>query len=171
MANKVTLTDFESSIPDPLLSDNYKVEIPLPSSISDDAKPMQIQIKSAPLPGSQLEQQMAEAFGHTTRHAGRRTFGGTWSVGYQESDDLKIKKRIEKWVDVARTVENQTGGKKEDYAVNVLYHILNNRDEIVASYTIHGVWPTQEPELGMEQSGQALEVQVEFSFDHITPKN
>tara|TARA_Y100001963_G_scaffold127143_1_gene180309 strand:- start:4642 stop:5157 length:516 start_codon:yes stop_codon:yes gene_type:complete len=170
MANKVTLVDFESSVADPLLSDNFKVEIPLPREVSMDAKPLQIQIKSAPLPGSQLEQQIAEAFGHTTRHAGRRTFSGTWSVGYQESDDLKIKKRIEKWFDLTRKVETQTGGKKEDYAVKVLYHILNNRDEIVASYVIHGVWPTQEPELGMEQSGQALEVQVEFSFDHITVK-
>lgn len=172
MANKITLTDFQGSLKDPLLSDNYRIEFPAPKSVAGaDMKPMQIQVKSAAKPGTNVEQQMTEVFGHTLRYAGRKTFTGTWSLTYQESDDIKITKFLEDWHESIRSTEGQIGNNKADYSVTVLFVILNNKDEKMAEYEIHGVWPTASPELPMEQSGQALEVTAEFSFDHYTRKS
>lgn len=167
---KTTLQEFEGSLQDPLLSDNYKVIIPTPQSMQGaDNKPMSIQIKSAAKPGMNIEQQLTEVFGHALRYAGRKTFTGTWSVNYQESADLKITNFIEAWVNSIRGTDTQIGSNKDEYAVKVTFQILDNKDQVVASYDIHGVWPTAVPELPMEQSGQALEISAEFSFDYYEP--
>ena len=163
---KVTLSNIAEVLKDPLLSDNYQIEFPAPKSVSGaDMKPMVIQVKSAAKPGTNIEQQMSEMFGHTFRYAGRKTFTGTWSVSYQESDDLKITKFIEDWHESIRGTETQIGALKAEYAVKVNFIILNNKDEKMAEYEIRGVWPTAAPELPMDSSAQALEVSVEVSFD------
>ena len=172
MANKISLTDFQGQLTDPLLSDNYRIEFPAPKSVAGaDMKPLMIQVKSAAKPGTTIEAQIAEVFGHTLRFAGRKTFSGTWSVAYQESSDLKITKFLEDWHESIRGTESQLGASKDEYAVTVNFIILNNKDEKMATYEIFGVWPTASPELPMESSATALEITGEFAFDHYVRKD
>jgi len=163
---KVELKEVQDNVKDPLLSDNYEVVFQLPQGVAGDAQSLRVQCKSAAKPGSTIEQQLVEVFGHALRHAGRKTFSGTMAINFQENSTATITTILEDWQELIRSTEGQVGEFKSVYATNAEFHLLNQKGEPIRSYKIVGVWPTEVPEIPMEQSGTAIELSATFSFDH-----
>lgn len=165
---KVTLTE-ATEIQDPLLSDNYELLFPeLPSTVTggaDATSSLRIQCRSASKPGANIEEQLVEVFGHTLRHAGRRTVTGSFNVGFVENSTMDTYTILEQWADACRTMEEQLGQFKQDYSVTCEFIIYRQDGSVAKRYEIIGVWPKVVPELPFENTAQALQVEVEFSFD------
>jgi hypothetical protein len=163
---KVELIEIEDHVKDPLLSDNYEMIFQLPTQVGGNASTLRVQCKSAAKPGSTIEPQMVELFGHTTRHAGRKVFSGTMAITFQENSTADVTTILEEWQEFIRSTEGQVGAFKSDYAKNAELHLLDQTGNPVRSYKIVGVWPTEVPELTMDSAGTALDLSASFSFDH-----
>lgn len=163
---KVNL-DEAHTILDPLLSDNFELTIPKPPV--GDAERLRIHCKTAIKPGMTIEEVLVEVFGHSLRHAGRKTFSGTMSVTYVENKDLVITKIFEEWNEMERGTKTQSGAFKSEYSTDAYFTIFDQKGNEVAKYVIHGVWPKTVPELNFDNGAQALEAPIEFSFDYYEP--
>ena len=75
MAGKLTYEEV-TSIGDPLLDDNFEIIFSgVPSQVGD-ASTFRLFCKTGVLPGYTLDEVLQEAFGHTLRFAGKKTFSG-----------------------------------------------------------------------------------------------
>lgn len=166
--SKVTLDEVLDYVGDPLLSDNFEIIFPeLPAGVGD-ARVLRVQCKTASKPGTEVEQQLVELFGHATAHAGRKTYTRQLAISLQESDQMVIHDILENWHEAIRGTQTQLGMLKSEYAVPMKFIVYRQNGEVAKTYNVENVWPTQNPETSFDQSGQALEVQAQFSFDYYT---
>lgn len=168
---KVNL-DEAISIADPLLSDNFELvfpNLPAPVAAANAIESLRIQCRTAIKPGFTLEEVLVEVFGHTIRHAGRKTVSGSMSVEYVENSQMNVYTPLEQWSDACRSFQTQAGLLKAEYAVPATFRIFSqDGTTVVAEYEITGVWPKTVPDLNFDgQSAQAIPVAVEFSFDDV----
>lgn len=165
---KVNLTEFKS-IGDPLLSDAFEIVIPnLPQGINSNAgRFFRMQCKTFTKPGSTLEEVLQEAYGHTLRYAGKRTFSGSISCEFVENSKMQIYTPLEDWIGIIRTVEEQLGLFKSEYAVTATINIFDQKGAVTYSAEIEGFWPKALQDISFDGGAQALPVNCEFAFDHV----
>lgn len=164
---KVNLSEVQE-VGDPLLTDNFELRIPnLPAGIGD-SKILRIQAKTAIKPGSTIEAVLVELSGHTVRHAGKKAYSGALAISYQENNKLVITNILEAWHELIRGTESQSGAFKEEYAIEAELDVLKQDGSVSKTYKIHGLWPTEVPEIAFDASGQNVEVPANFAFDHYT---
>jgi len=165
---KVTYDEVNDYVADPLLSDNFEIVFPnLPAGVGD-GKRLRVQCKTASKPGTEIEAQLVELFGHGVNHAGRKTFTKQFALSFQEDSKMSIHDIFEKWHEFIRGTQTQLGTFKKDYAVSCDFIVYQQDGSVAKTYKLQGVWPTQNPETSFDQGGQALEVQGQFSFDIYT---
>lgn len=170
MANKPTLGDIAAAVLDPMLSDNYLLDIPnIPGG--GNAQALRMQCTSATKPGSTLNAVEVQVFGHTLEFAGNKTFSHDMSVEYVENRQGQITTLLENWAEVIRATETQTGGYKSEYARSGIFTIFDNKGETVKEYEIHGMWPSAVPDLAFQGSSSSIiTLSVSWKYDHYTVK-
>lgn len=153
------------TIPDPMLSDNFELQIPNPPV--GDGRSLRLQCKTAAKPGSTLEQVLVQLFGHEMEFSGRLTFSHTMSVTYVESNTGLITKQLEAWQQISRTTQTQHGHFKKAYARDATFLIYDQEGSTKLTYNIVNIWPSEVPEISFDGSAaNAIEVNVIFTYDY-----
>lgn len=171
MATKPTLGDIAASVLDPMLSDNYLLNIPdIPGG--GNAQALRMQCTSAVKPGSTLNAVEVQVFGHTLEFAANKTFSHDMSVEYVENRQAQITTLLENWAELIRATETQTGGYKSEYARSGYFTIFDNKGKTVREYEIHGLWPSAVPDLSFQGSSSSIiTLSVSWKYDYYTIRN
>jgi len=166
--SKVTLVE-ATGIKDPLLSDNYELLIPNPPAGSAEA--LRIHCKSASKPGSTIEEQLVEVFGHKLLHVGKHSYSGSMSVTFVENYLMVITTALNDWAQICRSTQTQSGAFKEEYATDATFIIYGQDGAKIGEYLIKNIWPKTVPDHAFDSSASALEAATEFAFDWIEKKS
>lgn len=166
MATKPTLGDIAASVLDPMLSDNYLLNIPdVPGG--GNANALRMQCTSAVKPGSTINAVEVQVFGHTLEYAANKTFSHDMSVEYVENRTGQITAALEAWADLIRGTETQLGGYKSEYARSAYFTIFDNKGQTVREYEIVGLWPSAVPDLSFNGSSSSIiTLSVSWKYDY-----
>lgn len=167
---KPTLSDVASSIPDPMLSDNFSLDIPnVPTG--DSTVSLYMQCQQATKPGMTVNAVEVQLFGHTTEHAGNLTYNHDLSVTYVENRKAQILRLLERWAEYCRSHDTQHGHYKSEYARDAYLKIYDQKGLTVATYRIVNLWPTTVPDVSFDGTNStAITLQVGFKFDYYEEK-
>lgn len=151
---------------DPMLSDNFDIIFQnLPAGV--EARPLQIQCKTAIKPGTTIEEVAVELFGHRMMHVGRKTFSNSLQIEFVDDRNGKIHEMMEAWAEFCRETKTQHGHFKADYAADAEFYIYDQEGTKVKTYKIYNIWPSQVPDMQFDgSSAQAINVQMEFKYDY-----
>ncbi len=167
---KPSLGDIISSVPDPMLSDNFSLEIPnIPTGAS--STPLYMQCRTAAKPGITINAVEVQLFGHTTEHAGNLTYSHDMSVEYLDNRKAQIMTLIEDWCELCRSHETQHGSYKNEYARDAYLKIYDQKGLTVVTYQIVGLWPNTMPETQFDgQASNVIAHQIGFKYDYYKRK-
>lgn len=162
---KPTFADVQNAVPDPLLSDNFLLNIPnIPTN--DSPLPLMFQCRTVAKPGKTINAVEVQLFGHTQEHAGNTTFSHDMSVEYVENRRAQIHTIIEAWMELCRSDETQTGEYKNEYARDAFLQLFDQKGIVVKEYKIEGLWPNTMPETSLNGAASDLiALQVGFKYD------
>jgi hypothetical protein len=165
--SKVTLDEF-TSVGDPLLSDAFEIIIPnLPTGLnSQGGRFFRLQCKTFTKPGATLEEVLQEAYGHTLRYAGRKTFSGSISSEFVENSQMRMYTVLEDWVNVTRSTEFQLGLFKREYSVTATINIFDQKGAITYAGELRGFFPKGLQDISFDGTAAAVPVNCDFSYDH-----
>jgi hypothetical protein len=167
---KPTLGDVAASVLDPMLSDNFLLDIPnVPGG--GNPQPLRVQCQSAVKPGMTINAVEVQVFGHTLEYASNKTFNHDMTVEYVENRSAQITTTLEQWGNFCRSTQSQHGAYKAEYARNGYFTIFDNKGTIVREYEIHNMWPSVVPDINFNGTSSSLiTLSVTFKFDHYTLK-
>jgi hypothetical protein len=165
MATKPSFGDVANSILDPMLSDNFLLDIPnVPGG--QNGQPLRMQCKSAAKPGVTVNAVEVQVFGHTLEFASNLTYGHDMSVEYVENRSGQITTILENWAKLIRDNETQSGEFKKVYAVNGIFTIFDQKGNSVKEYKIENMWPSQIPDLSFDGSSSSIiSLSATFKYD------
>lgn len=164
--SKVTLTEV-LGINDPMLNDNFELTFTKVPGGGADGRQMRLQCRSGVKPGMSIQEVEIELFGHKVKHAARKVFSGSMSVGFVESYEGRITQGLEAWAEMIRGTDTQSGSFKRDYATTAVLNIFDQTGAVSLTYNIYNVWPTQVPDYSFDGAGgSAIQVDVEFAYDY-----
>lgn len=175
MAGKLTYEEV-TSIGDPLLDDNFEIIFSgVPSQVGD-ASTFRLFCKTGVLPGYTLDEVLQEAFGHTLRFAGKKTFSGSISIEFNENSQMKMYTMIKTWGDLIRGTNTQLstvfrGNGGNGYAAKAQINIFRQDGSTAKSFYISSIWPGQVPDLSFSGGAQALTISVDFKYDIVKDSN
>ncbi len=163
---KPTLGQLAASVLDPMLSDNFLLDIPnIPGG--GDYTALRIQCQSAVKPGMTINAVEVQVFGHTLEFAGNKTFNHDMTIEYVENRSAQITTQLENWANLIRSTQSQHGAFKKDYARSGYFTIFDNMGNIVREYEIFGMWPSVVPDISFNgQSSSIINLSTTFKFDY-----
>ena|ERR1019366_8511753 len=176
MATKPNIGDVATAIPDPMLSDNFLLEIPSIPSVAGsglvNTKNLSFQCRTVAKPGLTIENAEVQVFGHTLEYVGRKTFSHDMTVEYVENRFGVIQKQMEDWATYCRDTISQLGNYKgslggvDGYARTVILRMFDVKGVEVATYQIWNCWPSSVPEVSFDGSQAAvISLQIGFKYD------
>lgn len=164
---KPTLANIMAAIPDPMLSDNFELQIPNPPAGVGNGLPFTMQCRTAQKPGVTINPVDIQLFGHQVEHAGNLTYTHDLTVEFVENRMADITTRLEAWADMIRSHESQHGAFKSEYARDANFIIYDQKGNIVKQYVLVNCWPSQVPELPFDgQAANAISLSVTFKYDY-----
>ncbi len=165
---KPTLDQLQASVLDPMLSDNFLLDIPdVPGG--GNAQALRIQCQSATKPGVTINAVEVQVFGHTLEFAGNKTFNHDMTIEYVENRQAEITTALESWAQLIRQTATQTGAYKKDYARSARFYIYDNMGVTVRDYTVYGLWPSVVPDISFNgTSSSIINLSTTFKFDYYT---
>ena len=163
---KPTLGDIIAAVPDPMLSDNFVLDIPnLPIAVSP--LPLLMQCRTATKPGMTINAVEVQLFGHTVEHAGNLTYNHDMNVEYLENRKAEIQTILEGWAEYVRQHDTQHGAYKSEYARDGYLRIFDQRGVKVKEYRIVNMWPSVVPEVQFDgQASNIIALSATFKFDY-----
>lgn len=171
MAGKLTF-DEVASIGDPLLDDNFEVIFSGVPSAVGDASTFRLFCKTGVLPGYTIDEVLQEAFGHTLRYAGKKTFSGSITLEFNENSSMKMYNSLKAWGDLIRASKTQLGtlfkgtaSSGSGYAAKAQFNVFKQDGSTANSYYVQNIWPGQLPDLSFSGGAQALTLSVDFKYD------
>lgn len=162
---KPSFGEVAASVVDPMLSDNYMLNIPnIP--IGNDVGQLRLQCRSAAKPGQTINAVEVQVFGHTLEYAGNLTYSHDMNVDFVENRSGQVVSLLEAWAGFIRNDESQHGAYKNEYARDGIFTIYDNKGNVVKEYKIEGMWPSQIPDLSFDgSSSQLITLSVSFKYD------
>ncbi len=165
---KPSLGQLSASVLDPMLSDNFLLDIPnIPGG--GDYKALKIQCQSATKPGVTINAVEVQVFGHTLEFASNKTFNHDMTIEYVENRKAEVTTTLENWADLIRNTESQHGEYKAGYARSGYFTIFDNMGLTVREYEIFQMWPSVVPDISFNGSSSSLiTLSTTFKFDYYT---
>jgi hypothetical protein len=166
MASKPTLGQIAASVLDPMLSDNFLLDIAnIPGG--GDYTALRLQCTSAVKPGFTINAVEVQVFGHTLEFAGNKTFNHDMTIEYVENRSAQVTTTLENWGNLVRDTETQTGAYKTEYARNGYFTIFDQMGKAVREYEIFNMWPSVVPDLSFNgSSSSVITLSTTFKFDY-----
>lgn len=167
---KPSFGDVAASILDPMLSDNFMLNIanlPMPGGFENA---LRMQCQSATKPGVTVNSIEVQVFGHTIEYAGNLTYGHDMSVEYVENRSAQITQTLDNWAEFIRSHDSQHGAFKREYARDGILTIYDQKGATVKAYRIENMWPTTIPDLSFNGSSSSLiTLSASFKYDRVLP--
>lgn len=163
---KPSIGDVAASIMDPMLSDNFVLEIPnVPTGAN--TVPLRMQCQQATKPGMTINAVEVQLFGHTLEHAGNLTYNHDMTVQYLENRKAQIQGLLEAWAEYVRSHDSQHGAYKSEYARDGYLTIFDQKGTKVKEYRIVNMWPSVVPEVQFDgTASNIITLSVTFKFDY-----
>lgn len=151
-----SLSEIKSSITGRSRANRFLVTLPVPGGgIINN-----ILIKSTKMPGKAVAPIEVPHQGIKFKIAGDPTFND-WSVTVL-AEDYVTYEQFYNWFDSAASFEGNTRGNPTEYKVDgVIVQQLDNKNEVVSTMTLNGVWITTLDDI--EFSNESADTIVEFS--------
>lgn len=152
-------------VADPLQTWNWDIIIP---NVPGGAAPRAITYKaiSTEVPASSMEQVPLNAHGVKLNFAGRRTWSGTWTVEMFETRTEGTRDALFRWLEFARSWEQNSGNYKENYAVTAELILYDDIPQEVRRIKVFGAFPTEVGTAQLNQESDIIRYSVTFSFDY-----
>ncbi len=162
---KPSIGDIAAAIADPMLSDNFVLDIPnIP--VPGSTQGLLMQCQQASKPGMTLNKVEVQLFGHTLEHAGNLTYSHSMAVTYLENRKAEIQGILERWTEFARSHTSQHGAYKSEYARDAYLRIFDQKGIKVKEYRIVNIFPSEVPEIQFDGSNSTIiTVAANFSYD------
>lgn len=165
---KPSFGDVAASILDPMLSDNFLLNIPNLPMPGGFENALRMQCQSATKPGFTINAVEVQLFGHTIEYAGNLSYGHDLSVEYIENSSAQITQTLENWGKLIRSDETQTGAFKREYARDGILSIFDQKGNVVKAYRIENMWPGTIPDLAFNGSNSSsLTLSASFKYDRV----
>ena len=126
--------------------------------------------KATSIPSTMLGTAEVYFMGRPVKIPGDKTWDD-WTVSIYMDTDFVTRDAFETWHDLILGFESTTAREGMATTVNAFataqVHALNRYDEIVKTYDLDGIWPTQvgEVTLGFDQNDQVAEFPVTFAVN------
>lgn len=162
---RTSLSDVRS-LPDPLMSYNWDLFVPVVPSGSD-FRSLTIKCQSVNIPGVQTEDVPVTLHGATVKYAGREIFGSNqFTATFLETRDMTTRDVIRQWIEYQRNSANNSGEYKINYEATGLLALYDDKGNAIRTINIYGMFPQNldEPTLDGSQSAPVLYT-VTFNFD------
>ena len=153
-------------IPDPIINHTFNLQLPnMPGG--GDSKRVNVMCKSATLPGGGTIQPVeVDVHGHKLRFAGRREQEGSYSFTIIEGVDAKMRRDINAWMALARSMRSQQGALRSGYAISAYVEVLSGVDgEPIYTEALRYFWINTFNEVELGDGSGAVEYQVTASYD------
>lgn len=153
------------SLPDPLLSYNFDLIIPVVPG-GGDGKGLTIRCKSTSIPGTSVDDVTVSLHGIDLKYAGRQMWSHTLSVTYQETRDMLVRFALKSWIEFARNSRQNTGQYKANYATNADLVLYDDAGKTIRTIRIEGFFPQNMDDAALDgASSTAVEISVTFNYD------
>jgi hypothetical protein len=163
-----TLSDIKS-LPNPLVDNRYKFEIPFIPGWGTNKK-LGIKCEKVFLPGGEFDRPVKEIMGYKIHHPGRYTYGAdnALDVTYLEDNKMDTYRTIKAWMEMVHSYETNISFDKLVFSTIAQLHIYNQEDTEIGSYVLSGVFPFRVSPLEFSgEQANLVHVNVQFSFDMI----
>ncbi len=163
---KPNIGDVAAAIPDPMLSDNFVLDIPnVPTGAN--TVPLRMLCQQASKPGMTINAVEVQLFGHTLEHVGNLTYSHDMTMQYLENRMAQIQTILENWAEFCRSHDTQHGAYKSEYARDGYLTIFDQKGAKVKEYRIVNMWPSQVPEVQFDGTNStAITLSVSFKYDY-----
>ena len=153
-------------VPDPIINHTFNLLIPnMPGG--GDSKRLNVVCNSATLPGGgQINPVEVDVHGHKLRFAGRREQEGSYSFTITEGVDTAMRRQINAWMNLARSMRSQQGGLRSTYAVSAYVEVLSGVDGTpIYTEALRYFWINTFAEVELGDGSGAVQYQVTGSYD------
>lgn len=124
------------------------------------------------VPGTQLEELAAPLHGVQIMYAGRRTYTHSMNVTFMETHDWSTTEKFHRWVEIARSWRNNSGGLSSAYWTTAQLVLYNDVPQVVRTIQINNLFPTNVSEVQLDgSSSQLVQLSVEFRYTDHFPLN
>lgn len=153
------------ALPDPLLSYNWDLFIPVVPSGSD-FRSLTIKCQNVSLPGVQVEDVPITLHGVTVKYAGREMFTNQFTATFIETRDMTTRDVIRGWIEFQRNVAANTGQYKVNYESTAVLALYDDKGNAVRNINIYGVFPQSLDDPSLDGSGSnPVTYTVTFNYD------
>ncbi len=160
---RTSLSDVRS-LPDPLLSYNWDLFVPVVPV--GDFRALTIKCQNVTLPGVSVEDVPITLHGVTLKFAGREMFTNQFSATFLETRDMSTRDVIRQWIEYCRNVANNTGQYKVNYETTAQLALYDDKGNTVRTINIYGCFPQMLDEPSLDGSGsQPVLYTVTFNYD------
>jgi hypothetical protein len=161
-----------AALPDTLTNESFLVVFgSIPGS--SDTKPLTLLCNKCSFPRESLGRIETRIAGFIKRQAGMQENDGTWTLTFVETIDMAVLSRLRTWKEQCRGKRSGVSvGYSEDYSTSVEVTIFDSTGAKADSGKYYKVFPIEIPEVNFDstQTGQAIEVAVQFSYDYFVPE-
>jgi len=167
---RTSLTDV-LSVGDPAQAWNFDLFLPIiPGSAS--SRDLTFKCMTTDVPGTQLEELAAPLHGVQIMYAGRRTYTHSMNVTFMETHDWSTTEKFHRWVEIARSWRNNSGGLSSAYWTTAQLVLYNDVPQVVRTIQINNLFPTNVSEVQLDgSSSQLVQLSVEFRYTDHFPLN
>lgn len=165
---KPTLEQHDS-MPDILGSTDFRFTFSrVPGSLGIDLEKFALNCTQAVIPGitiNKMEQRFAG--GHKLNYGATSTFSGVAAMNFLERADSQTIKAMRTWLEAVRgTSSGNSIGYKKDYAVVGRLEIFDSPGNTAMELTLHNVFPQEFPEVQLDSTTEAQQIQYPISFNY-----
>lgn len=153
------------SLPDPLLSYNWDLFIPVVPSGSD-FRSLTIKCQNVTLPGVSVEDVPVTLHGVTVKYAGREMYTNQFTASFLETRDMSTRDVFRGWIEYCRNSAANTGQYKINYETTAILALYDDKGNTVRSINIYGCFPQAMDEPSLDGSGSnPVLYSVTFNYD------
>ncbi len=165
---KPTLEQHDN-MPDILGSSDFRFTFSrIPGSLGIDLEKFSLNCTQAVIPGitiNKMEQRFAG--GHKLNYGATSTFSGMMAMNFLERVDSQTVLAMRAWLEFIRgTSSANSGGYKKDYAVVGRLEIFDGPGNVAMEITCHNVFPQEFPEVQLDSTSEAQQIQYPISFNY-----
>lgn len=146
---------------------SYQFRLTFADPVGMSAINLRMRCTSLTLPGSSIEETVASVKGHEIRFAGLRKFSGSWNTSFIEYADNAMLRGLDEWMKACNDPVAGITGNSDDYKRNALVEMLDNAGNPVSTRRIHGIWPSDYPDLNLDDnSSEQIKFDVPWKYDY-----
>ena len=164
--SKTNLDDIRG-LTDPLLQHNFDLIIPqLPGG--GNTRALTIKCMTANIPGSSVDDVTITLKGIDVKYAGRQVYSHTLSVTYLETRDLSTRDALNNWLKLCRSVRDDTGSYKSEYATLGMLVLYDDTGSVVRTVTMDGFFIQNMEDSAVDGSAGNSPVTISATFAYDT---